>query len=97
MKRESVTRAAESRPDQPFGDCKHAALQHMGSIQAHGSLLAIHAESQHIEYCSANSAGLLGIEAEELCGQTGTQWFADRWPAMLRLASQDGTLESPRL
>ncbi|MEO8660394.1 MAG: EAL domain-containing protein [Bryobacteraceae bacterium] len=77
----------------PFGDCGTAILHSIGSVQSHGVLVAIQAESQVVEYCSANSAGLLGIEAPKLLGQTGVQWQADRWPGLATLAGREGILE----
>jgi chemotaxis family two-component system sensor kinase Cph1 len=77
----------------PFGDCKNAILQHIGTVQAGGTLVAIHADSNLIEYCSANSAEFHGIEPAQLLGQSGSEWLSARWPGLSALASREGKLD----
>ena len=76
----------------PFGDCKNAALQHLGDIQPHGVLIAIHADSKLIEYCSSNAADLLGTGPAQLLGQTGAT-LSGAWSKTWALASREGKLE----
>jgi chemotaxis family two-component system sensor kinase Cph1 len=82
-----------SATNTPYGDCKNAPLHDIGTVKASGVLVAVHAKSQLIEYCSANSAELLGIEATTLLGRTGDEWLSDRWPGLQSLASLEGSLE----
>jgi diguanylate cyclase (GGDEF)-like protein len=77
----------------PFGDCKNAILQSIGNVQSNGLLVAINSASDRIEYCSANSAEVLGIEPAQLLGKTGPEWLASTWPGLSLLASGDGSLE----
>jgi light-regulated signal transduction histidine kinase (bacteriophytochrome) len=77
----------------PFGDCKNAVLQHLGAVQANGVLVAINSDNSLIEYCSANSAVLLGIEPESLLGRTGAEWLSKAWPRLRALADREGKLE----
>ena len=86
----------QSAAHQPFGNCKDAALQYLGSIQANGVLVAVHSRSHVVEYCSANSAELLGIGPTELLGRTGVQWLGNCWPAMPDMVNEDGILDSHR-
>ena len=73
-----------------LGDCKNAILQNLGEVQANGVLVAVHAESNRIEYCSANSAELLGTDAVSLLGQTGDAWLQAHWPELYALATREG-------
>ncbi len=79
--------------DGPFGDCKNAVLQYLGSVQGNGVLVAVQSDSNVIEYCSANSAVLLGIEPEGLLGRTGAEWLSKSWPRLRSLADQEGKPE----
>ncbi len=76
----------------PYGDCKNAALQHLGSVQSHGALIAVHEESKLIEYCSTNAADLLGVGPAQLLGQMG-ETLLGGWPDIWALASEEGRLE----
>ena len=73
--------------------CKTASLQDISSVQSGGVLVAVHADTDLVEYCSANSAELLGIEPEQLLGQTGSKWMQARWPDLLAITSSEGILE----
>jgi two-component system, chemotaxis family, sensor kinase Cph1 len=77
----------------PFGDCKNAILQSLGNAQSTGVLVAINSASDLIEYCSANSAEVLGIEPAHLLGKTGPEWLAKMWPSLSVLAGGEGSLE----
>jgi two-component system, chemotaxis family, sensor kinase Cph1 len=77
----------------PFGDCKNAILQSMGNVQTNGVLVAINSVSDVIEYCSANSAEVLGIGPAQLLGKTGPEWLAAAWPCLSILASGEGSLD----
>ncbi len=77
----------------PFGDCKNAPLQHLGDVQSNGVLVAIDLDSNLIEYCSANSAALLGIEPEGLLGRTAASWLSVAWPRLRALADREGKPE----
>ena len=74
----------------PFGDCKNAILQNLGDVQAHGVLVAVDAESNRIEYCSANSADLLGTEPADLLGHRGLDWLPANWSGLSALANREG-------
>ncbi len=74
----------------PFGDCINDPLHQMGYIQSDGALLALDASTHQIEYCSANTEAILGVEPSVVLRQTGEQYFAARWPDMLRLALDRG-------
>jgi len=74
----------------PFGDCKNAALQHLGDVQANGVLVAVNSENNLIEYCSANSAELLGSTPTQLLGKTGDDGLKAEWPLLSALANGEG-------
>lgn len=74
----------------PYGDCVNDPLHQTGSIQSNGALLALDASTHQIEYCSANTAAILGVEPSVVLGQNGRQCFALRWPEMLQLALERG-------
>lgn len=73
----------------PFGDCKNAILQHIDNVQAAGALVAIHLDSDLIEYCSANSAEFLGIEPTQLLGRKGREWLSTQRSALCAIASPE--------
>ena len=77
----------------PFGDCKNAALQHLGDVQANGVLVAVNSENNLIEYCSANSTDLLGSTPTQLLGKTGDDGFKAEWPRLSALANGVGKHE----
>jgi diguanylate cyclase (GGDEF)-like protein len=77
----------------PFGDCKNAVLQNIGEIQEIGALVAVHADSDLIEYCSANSASLLGKAPDQLLGQCGSDWLSTEWLEFKELTGQEGHRE----
>lgn len=79
--------------DMPFGNCKTAALHQSTMIQSFGALVAIHVESQVIEYCSSNIGDLLGREPADLLGQTAVAWLGKAWSGIARLASLEGRIQ----
>jgi diguanylate cyclase (GGDEF)-like protein len=75
-----------------FGDCKNSEVQYLGDVQSHGALIAANSEANLIEYCSANTADLLGIGPARLLGQTGAA-LSGAWPNLWALAGGEGKLE----
>ena len=78
---------------EPEPDCKTAALQYLSEVQANGALVAMHGESQVVEYCSENVAALLGVGLERLLGRTGAEGLAAWWPRLSTLVKGEGRLE----
>ena len=76
----------------PFGDCKNAALQHLGDVQSHGALIAVNSDGSLIEYCSANAADLLGVGPAQLLGEEGAA-LSVAWPNVWALAGGEGKIE----
>ncbi len=74
-------------------DCKTAALHNMRTVQGTGVLIAVNAETQVIEYCSANFSELLGLAPAGLLGKTGAECWGDQWPALAGCAQREGALQ----
>lgn len=77
----------------PVQDCKTAALQYLSDVQANGALVALHCESNLIEYCSANTAEFLGVAPEHLLGKTAAEGLREMWPHLSTLIHGEGKPE----
>ncbi len=58
-------------------NCEQEPIHIPGSIQPHGFLIAIYADSLIVDYCSANTIDFLGITYEQCLGKNFADIFGD--------------------
>jgi len=77
----------------PIANCRTAALHQINTVQSFGVLVAIHADSHLITYCSSNAGDFFEQKPGDLLGQPATAWLGKSWSALASLAALEGRIQ----